>query len=92
MSECVKTKSTRQLLDELGKVAQPGSVVHEQQKMAVLVSSVEDLQHALHELGRQLSRSATTNDSLARKVYWLNVVLTVATVVGAVAALVQVVK
>ena len=82
----IRGKDKRQLVNELLGTAQPGSPVHEQQKMAIIVAAVEDLERALASLETSMNRNAESADRLAQKVFWLNVILTAATVVGAVGA------
>jgi len=50
------------------------------------VRCVSDLETALKSLEESQRESATASDNLANRVFWLNVVLTVATVVGTVIA------
>jgi len=52
---------------------------HEQMKMQATRILAE-------RLIEQLDRNATSADSLSRKVFWLNVILTIVTVVGVVIA------
>jgi hypothetical protein len=89
MSGYVEGKSKTQILDELARTAQPGSPVHEQQRMGIIVRATEDIEASLAGVNRSLAlldesmkENAQSSDRLAAKVYWLNVVLTVATVAG----------
>ncbi len=86
MSDYIKGKDKNQILEEMTKTAQPGSPVHEQQKMAIMVRSVEDLESSLKSLENSMNNNSKSSDSLAQKVFWLNVVLTVATVIGTILA------
>lgn len=52
------------------------SLVHEQQKMWIVVRCTEDLQNSIKE-------SADSSWSLANKVFYLNIILTLATLVWA---------
>jgi len=85
----VKGKDKNEILDELGDAGVPGSINHEQQKMGIIVRSVEDIEGALKSLEDSMNKNAASSESLARKVFWLNVVLTAATVVGAFLGLYQ---
>ena len=84
----VADKSKDEILEEMGKVAMPGSVVHEQQKAGIIVRSTEDIEDALFELGEKLDRSASSSDKMSERIYWLNVILAAATVVAAIATVV----
>lgn len=74
----VKDKSKEQILDEMYSTAQPGTIVHEQQKAAILVRCTQDLEKAF----RDASNSA---NSLSEKIFFLNIILVIATIIGAVA-------
>jgi len=67
----IKGKNKEDLLKDLYGTSQPGSVVHEQQKMAIFVRCTEDLEKAIHEL--------------KKKINFLDVALVIATCVGAIA-------
>ncbi len=74
----IKDKNKKQLIRELNGTALPGSVVHEQQKMAILVACTEDLETAI--------------SSLTRKITVLDWAIGAATVVGAVATILMAYK
>lgn len=82
MSEYVKGKDKNEILEALIVTGQPGSSVHELQKMGIVVRSVEDIERSLKSLEESMNNSAESSNQLARKVFWLNVVLTSATMVG----------
>lgn len=84
----VEGKDKNQILEELLKVAQPSSAVHEQQKAAITVRCTEDIEAALTKVEAQLKINAASSDRVANKIFWLNVVLASATVVAAVATVV----
>ncbi|EHY0959438.1 TPA: hypothetical protein RQL27_004445 [Vibrio vulnificus] len=84
----VEGRSKEQILEEMRDVAQPGSVVHEQQKAGIIVRSTQDIEKVLQELGEKLERSASSSDKMSERIYWLNVVLAFATVVAAIATVV----
>ena len=78
-------KSKEQLLEELPKTAQPGSPVYEQMKTAIYAKSIED---SVERFISEINRNSEASNNLAQRVYWLNIVITVATVVVALAAVV----
>jgi len=89
MTGYVQGKNKNQILNEMVGTAQPGSSVHEQQKMGIVVRATEDIEAAMASLGQALAKlessmvgNAKSSDNLARKVFWLNVILTAATVIG----------
>lgn len=69
------------LIDTIGKLggAYNTSPEHERAKSELIVLCVEDLI-------KSIDKNSQTSLSLATKVFWLNIVLTSATVVGAVIA------
>lgn len=88
----VKDKDKNQILDELKDTAQVGSQVHEQQKAALTVRCTEDIEASLSVLKKQLKENAESSDRLGAKVFWLNVVLAAATLVGAIATVVMAIQ
>ena len=86
MSAYVKGKDKNEILNDMYGTAHPGSQVHEQQKMGIIVRSVEDLEVALKSLEESMNRNSESSTQLASKVFWLNVVLAIATVVGTIFA------
>ncbi len=82
----VKDKSKNEILEELVGTAVPGSVIHEQQKMAIIVRCTEDLEKALSSLETSMNNNAKSSDNLAKKVFFLDIILTLATVIGTVLA------
>lgn len=82
MSAYVKDKNKNEILNAMVDTAQVGSPVQEQQKMGIIVRSVEDIEASLKSLEVSMNNSAASSTQLASKVFWLNVVLTVATVIA----------
>lgn len=60
--------------------------MHEQLLATITVRCTGDLEKALKSLEESQNRNAATTDRLARRVFWLDVVLTAATVTGSVIA------
>jgi len=80
------TTGKRELLESMNKEsAQPGSVTYAKRQMELMVACVEDVENAVLKLDKSIYRSSELSDRLGRKLFWLNVVLTVATVMVAVA-------
>lgn len=81
MNSRIDGKDLDELLEDLGKVAQPGSVVHELQKTAINVKIAEMVSDSIISLEQSMNRNAESSDRLSKKVYWLNIILTVVTVI-----------
>ncbi len=86
----VEGKDKNEILTALVDTAQPGSRAHEQQKMGIIVRCTEDMEQALGSLEKSMNENARASDKLATKVFWLNVILAIATAIGTVAAIAQV--
>ena len=67
----VKGKNKNQILEEMCGTAQVGSIVHEQQKMAIMVRCTEDIENAISKLNR--------------KINGLDIALKIATIIGGIA-------
>ena len=74
----IENKDKNTILKEMYGTAQPGSTVHEQQKMAIIVRCTEDIETAM----KVASESA---NKLSKKMYALNWILALATLIGALA-------
>jgi hypothetical protein len=83
MENYVDGKTKREILDSMTDIAMVGSQVHEQQKAAILVCCTEDMEKSIQNMEIAMAQSSNSNLVLAKKVFWLNVVLTAATVLGA---------
>lgn len=84
----VKDKDKNQILEQLKGVANVGTPVHEQMKAAITVRCTEDIETSLKSLENQIKENGKSSDRLGRKIFWLNVVLAMATLVGAIATIV----
>lgn len=91
-SEDYVTGDKNAMLKRLLGDATPGSVVHEAQKMAVIVRCTEDLEGAVAQLRASADANAAASTELGKRVFWLNVVLTAATVVTAAVAFAAVMR
>lgn len=90
----VKGKTKNEILDSLIGTAQVGSPVQELQKMGIIVRCAEEIEKSISSLNitvdslqKTVEESAISSNKLASKVFWLNVVLTVATVIYAAATI-----
>lgn len=89
MPSHIERKGKNEILTEVMESGVPGSINLEQQKMGIVVRSVEDIEGSLKSLEDSMNNNAASSESLARKVFWLNVVLAIATAVGTSLALYQ---
>lgn len=75
----IKDKSPEELLEAMVGVAEPGSAVGEQIKIAAIVRAARQLEEATRE-------AAASSASLGRSLNWLTLAVAAATAVGAFAA------
>ena len=64
-------QSKMDIVKSLVDTAEPGSSVHEQQKMAILVKCTEDLEKSLEAFQKSVDRHADSNDALGKRIYFL---------------------
>jgi hypothetical protein len=81
----INEKTVEQLLIDMYGTAEPGSTVHEQQKMAIFARSIADLASAIRDDAAASDRVQQTSASLQRQLVILNWVLAIATAIGAIA-------
>jgi hypothetical protein len=77
---------------ELLEAQEPGSIRHEQLKMELTIQNARQVTTSVEHLRESFEKNAQSNDRLSNKLYWLNVILTAATVLGTCAAIFQVWK
>ena len=87
-----KGKNKEELLDQIRGGCEPGSKAFEQIRAAITVACAADIETVLARLQSAVEESSKASESLGRKVFWLNVVLTAATVVIAVGTCVMAFK
>ena len=71
-----------ELVESLHKNAEVGSPRFEQQKMAIVARCASDIEHSLLSLEKSINNNAKSNDNLARKIFYLNIILVIASCVG----------
>lgn len=81
----IKNKTKEEILADLKGTAEPGSIVYEQQKMAIIVRCVQDLEKSLKSLEESIIKSSESTNNLSNRLFWLEVFLVIATIVGAIA-------
>lgn len=65
----------------------PGTPEFEQMKITMQVRSISGLVSSLDALHRSVIKSTESSDKLSTRVFWLNVVIAVATVAGVIISL-----
>jgi hypothetical protein len=86
LPEHLEGKRKEELL-ELFTGVQPGSILYGQYQAVLAVRAVEDLERVGESLRDAITEAAAASNRLGNRVFWLNVILTAATVVGALAAI-----
>lgn len=71
-----------ELLKTLHKNSEVGSTRFEQQKTAIFVQCVKDIEKSIAELNASINTNSSSSISLAKKVFWLDIILTLATCIG----------
>lgn len=95
----VGKKTKEELIEEFSRITSHNTLDGEQYTAAIMVKSAADIQLSTNEIRQSVDnfRKSAENigkssDQLSRKLLWLNIILTAATVVGAVATAVVVFK
>ncbi len=78
-------KTKNELLEKLEGTAHFGSQVWDQMKVGIAVRCTEDIENSIKSLENQIKESSDSSKKLNKSLLWLNIVLTSATVVGAIA-------
>jgi phage-related baseplate assembly protein len=83
----VANKNRFELLELLCSGIEPNSVLHLQAESALHVRTAADAEQMVASLEQAIRDATASSNRLGRGLFWLNVVLAAATVVGAFAAL-----
>lgn len=90
----VKGKTKNEILENFLGTAAPDSPVGELEKLGITVRCTEDIEKAIGSLNitvdslqKTVKESADSSNKLAAKVFWLNLILTAATVIYAAATI-----
>ncbi len=87
--DLLKERSTDDLLRMLPMMGDVGSQQHEQARMLIVQRYVEDVQRSIGHLTGAIAKASDSSANLERRIYHLNIVLVVATLVGVFGALVD---
>ncbi len=91
-SNYAEGKNQNEILEDMIGTAEAGSIVFEQQKAGILIRCTEDIEISINGLKEQLAENAKSSDKLSERVFCLNIILTIATVIGAIATVLIAVK
>ena len=86
LHDLTRGKSKNEILSMVGEKALATSEMNEHLVAAITVRCTEDLEQAMKNLEESQRQNAVASDKLAGRVYGLNFVLTVATVIGTIIA------
>jgi hypothetical protein len=90
VSSLIDGKSKKELLTEFDEnYVKPENKDHQIIKQAILVKCTEDIEHSINSLEKALSENAKSSQSLAIKVFYLNIILAIATIMGTIFAIAQ---
>jgi len=81
----VDKKSKEDLLKEFLAVSSHNTLRGEQYAAAIMVKSVSDIQGSISEFNRTVKSIGESSDALSNKLFWLNLILVAATILGAIA-------
>ncbi len=95
----VNEKTKEQLLEEFSKHTSHNTLEGEQYSAAIIVksaadmeSSAKEIKQAVDEFKGAVEQIGSSSDQLSKKLLWLNIVLTAATAIGAIATAILVFK
>lgn len=77
----LKDKTKIQLLDKYFASTQSGKP-NELYKMAIIARCTTDIESSLKSLEISINKNANSSSNLSKKVFYLNVILTIATIFG----------
>ena len=82
----LKDKTKSQLLDNYFNSIQGGKP-NEFYKMAIVARCTTDIESSLKSLETSINKNANSSSNLSKKVFYLNIILTIATIFGVFIAL-----
>lgn len=95
----VNEKTKEQLLEEFSQHTSHNTLEGEQYTAAIIVKSAADIGTSADEIKQSVDqfrasveKIGDSSDRLSRRLYWLNLILTFATVVGAIATVALIFK
>jgi hypothetical protein len=88
----VGSKTKEQLLEEFSQKNSHNTLEGEQYTAAIMVKSAADIESAVTDFKAVAKNIGDSSGELSKKLLWLNIVLTIATAVGAIATVILVFK
>jgi hypothetical protein len=81
-----KFRSTDELINEIASpMASPNGVGYERAKAELTAKLAQDIKTSLDTLNLSIVDSSRSSENLGKKIFWLNIILALATSVGAIA-------
>jgi hypothetical protein len=82
------TEGTKEeLLKTLHENSKSGTPRFEQQKTAIFVRCIEDIEKSISDLEKSINTNASSSDKLGNKILGLNIILTLATCIASIIAI-----
>ena len=75
-------KDKQTLLDDLKKNWKPGSQEHERRRLGIVIRCAEDIEKATKSLEISINRNADSSKKLAKRMFWLNILLAIVAIIG----------
>lgn len=82
MLTSIRDKHQKEVLDEMAESPQVGALINDVPKAAISIKCTEDIVNALSNVEKQLQNNSRSSEHVATKIFWLNIVLATATLVG----------
>lgn len=93
MIKDIDKKTKEILVEDFSKFQREHNTLEcEQYNVAIMAKSAQDIEKSINQFNNTVDVLGKKSDELSKKVFWLNIILTIATVVGAVATFISVFK
>lgn len=99
MIQNVNKKTKEELLNEFNQQPSHNTLRGEQYTAAIIVKSISDIQESAESMKKSVDKFRSSvevigksSDRLSKKIFWLNMVLALATLVGAIATVILIFK
>ena len=85
MIKDIDKKTKVELIKDFAEIKEHNTLQCEQYSAAITTKSAEDIEKSIYKFNNTVDVLSKKSDEITKKVFWLNVVLAFATLVGAVA-------
>ena len=92
MIKDVANKTKEQLLEDFVKIQGHNTLECEHYNMAIMVKSAQSIEKSIDMFNSTVVIFGNKSDALSTKVFWLNIILTLATAVGTFATVIMAIK